>query len=1133
MIKTLLFSLLLLFTSHLLAQDQTITGTVTSDDETGSVAGISVLAKGTTTGTVTDRTGNYKLTVPAFATTLIFSAIGVQTIEVPVSGRTTINVQLKTEARQLSEVIVTALGTKAVRDKFASSVTTVQGQALAKSGETSLLTGLSGKASGVLITRSGGDPGAGAYIQIRGQNTINGNIQPLFVVDGIPVSNSSDNMGTAAGNGIIQQSRINDINPEDIESMEVLKGASAAALWGTRAANGVIVITTKKGRNTNGKVNITFKSTVSFDRVNKMPPLQNTYGQGLNGLYSQGNRSTFGDQIADRVGGPDTYITSPAAPGYQGFVTFPDGTSRYAIAPGMAANPHGGKNNRDTYDHTKDAFQTGHFTDNTIAISGGKDRSTFMVSYGNLNQDGVIKAYSNYQRNTARVNAASQFTDWLKASVNVGYTKINSSRVQEGDNVEGIMLSSLRTPPDYDNTNYTGTYTNPAGQVFNNTHVSYRNPLGKDLSTIYSNPIWNINNNRNTSDVDRLIGSLQLDITPVQWLTITGRTGIDNFTDERLERFARNSAIQANGYLSKNWITEKQFNTDVFATATKTFNSNFGGSLLVGGNYNSRRRATLSDAITNLIVPTAPDILTNALNSNLTVGNFNSLIRTYAYYAQADVQAYDMLFLTLTGRNESASTFGARTASGFFFPSAALAWQFSKLNGLRGSSFLSFGKLRLTVGQVGIQPQPYLNFTTFGPSEFRDRDAFTRGLSSASALYGGGYTRSTVAGNDFLRPERKTEAEAGVDLRFLKNRFSLSATAYTNNTKDVILSLNVPSATGYTIRNSNAAKLSNKGLELEATADIFSKGNFRWNLSANFSMNRNKVVSLAGANVYILPDSYMENASLIPGQPFGIFYSTDFQKDKSGKYILDANGFPQGGISNEVIGNPNPKWRGGLGSTFAYKGLSLYVLLDRVAGNDFFNGTRGSLYSFGVHADQGNTVITPAGGLKDVNGNIIAAGTAFQGQIKDFGGGPVAINQAWWQGRGAATTAASYKQFVEDGSVSRLRELTVTYSLRTPGFRRATHLSNIDFSLTGRNLVLWTNYTGTDPEVNITGAGLSRGQDWFTNPNYKVAAVFGAGHLLKPHPRPFSSRRRVPLRSFKTKLISGFRKNHFQDNCKN
>ena len=1084
-ILLLLLSLLLLLAAcpAIWAQTRPVSGTVGTTDGIGCFPGATVLVKGTAVVTATDGTGAYRLDVPAAATTLVFTAVGMQNVEEVIGERSVIDVRFRTDVKQLNEVVVTALGTKTQRDRFASSVATLDGTAVAKSGETSLLTGLSGKASGVLITRNGGDPGAGAYIQIRGQNTINGNIQPLFIIDGVPVSNASDNTGTgtASGNGIVQQSRINDLNPEDIERMEVLKGASAAALWGTRAANGVIVITTKRGQDSKGKVNITFKSTVSFDRVNKMPGLQRTYGQGTAGNYVQGSRNSFGDRIADRTGGPDTYITTPGAPGYQGVLTFDDGTRRYALAPGTAANPHGGKNSRDTYDHTQDVFQTGHFTDNSLSLSGGNERTNFLVSYANLNQDGVIKAFSNYQRNAARVNVASQFTDWLRASANVGYTKVASSRIQEGDNADGVMLSSLRTPADYDNSTYAGTFVNPAGQVFPNAHASYRNPLGRDLSTIYSNPVWNLNNNRNTSDVDRLMGSVQLDITPLDWLSITSRTGIDNFTDNRLERFARTSANFQNGFLSRNSIGERQFNTDAFATATRTLSPKFSGSLLLGVNYNSRRRAALGAAISNLIVPTAPDILTNALNSNLAASNSNSLIRTYAYYAQADLAAYDMLFLTLTGRSESASTFGAKASSSFFFPSAALAWQFTKLSSLATNPVLSFGKLRLTWGQVGIQPQPYQNFTPFVPAAYGDM--FTRGLSAASPLYGGGYARSTTAGNDFLRPERKTEAEVGLDLRFLNNRINFSATAYRNRTQDVILSLSVPNETGYAIRNTNAAVLTNQGLELDAGGDLVRRGDFRWNLAGNFSLNRNNVESLAGASVYILPDSYMQNSSLIPGQPFGIFYSTDFRKDDTGKYILDANGFPQAGISNEIIGNPNPKWRGGLGSTVAYKGLSLYVLFDRVAGNDFFNGTRGSLYSFGVHADQGNTVVAPVGGLKDVNGVLIPAGTAFQGQIKDFGGGPVAINQAWWQGRGSASNSASYKQFVEDGSATRLRETTLTYSLRGPGFRQLTHLSNVELSLTGRNLVLWTPYTGTDPEVNITGAGLARGQDWFTNPN--------------------------------------------------
>ncbi|MVN93015.1 SusC/RagA family TonB-linked outer membrane protein [Mucilaginibacter aquatilis] len=1082
MIKTLLLSIVVLFSfSNIFAQQRIITGKVTESETSAILPGVSVTVKGTTIGVNTNSEGRYSLSVPSNASVLVFTQVGMQPTEISINNQNVINVQLKPDSRQLSEVIVNAIGVETQRDKFASSVSTVKGKNIAQSGETNLLTGMSNKLSGVLITRNGGDPGSGGYIQVRGQNTINGNAQPLFIVDGMPVSNSNDNLGAAAANGIVQQSRINDINPEDIESMEVLKGASAAALWGTRAANGVIIIKTKRGRNTNGKLNITYKSTISFDRVNKLPSLQTAYGQGSGGFYNQGNKVSFGDLIASRTGGSDTYITSPNASGYQGYVTFPDGSQRYAIASGNAANPHGGKNSTETYDHYKDIFRTGHFWENNLTLSGGDSKSTFLMSYGNLTQNGVAKAFSKYGRNTARVNAASQFNSWLRGSANISYAKINSQRNQEGDNVDGLMLAATRTPADFDNRYYTGTYTSTTGEMFQNAHVSYRNPLGKDLGTIYANPIWNLYNNRNSSDVDRFTGTFELNITPVNWLSVTGRAGIDNFTEDRTERFARNSATFLNGYLSKNLLMEKQFNTDVFASANKTWSDQFKGTLLVGFNYNNRRRSTRSDAISNLIVPTAPDILTNALNSNLIAGNTTSLIRTYAYYLQTDVEALDMFYLTLTGRSESASTFGNKTSSSFFFPSAALAWQLTKLKAFNNLTFLDFAKLRATWGQVGIQPQPYQNFTAFSPAIYGD--TFTRGLSSASALYGGGYSRSFVEGNNYLKPERKTETELGLDLRMFKSRVTFSTTVYTNKTKDVILSLNVPNETGFTVRNTNAAVLSNKGIEFDAGADVLNVNAFRWNLSANFSANRSKVNSLAGTTVYTLPDAFLGLASLIPGQAFGSFYSTDFLKDGSGKYILDNNGFPQPGISNEIVGNPNPKWQGGLGTTLSYKKLSLYVLFSRVAGNAIFNGTRGSLYSIGTHADQGQTAIAPAGGVRDVSGALIPAGTSFQGYVTDFGAGPVAINQAWWQGRGSASNTASYKQFVEDGSATRLREVTLTYTLNSPAFQRLTHLAAVDFSVTGRNMVLWTKYTGVDPETNVTGAGLSRGQDWFNNPN--------------------------------------------------
>ncbi len=1092
--RLLLTYLVVLFAFAVQAQERVITGKVTSSEDGSVIPGANVVLKGTSNGTVTGADGAYRLTVPASGGTLVFSFIGMQTQEEAIGERSTIDLGLKADVQQLNEVVVTAIGEKVDKDKFASSVSSVQGGNVAKSGETGVLQGLMGKTAGVLITRSGGDPGAGAYIQIRGQNTINGNSQPLFIVDGVPISNSNE--GTTptggplagAGNAIVMQSRVNDINPEDIASMEVLKGASAAALWGTRAANGVIIITTKKGSDTKGKVNISFKSTISVDQVNKVHGLQTVFGGGTNGHYIQGNRETWGDKIADRKGGPDTYITDPTAPGYNGFVTFADGTKRYAIAPGTGtsldgtgAAAHGGKNSRDTYDHKMDAFQNGHFVDNNLTISGGNARTNVLVSYSNLNQQGIIKSFSDYVRNSARVNISSQFTDWFRASASANYVNSFSTRAQGGDNVDGLFLGGLRTSPDFDNSYYTGDYTTAAGLVLPDRHVSYRNPLGKNLGPSYSNPLWNIHNNKNTTDVDRIIGNIELALDPVSWLNIVGRVGLDNYTDKNNERFPEKSATFPNGFIQRNVTTENQLNTDIFAKTQKTLGSNFNLNVLVGVNYNQRKRETIHTQITDFIIPSAPDLLTNALNTNLQAYNYRTLIRTYAYYAQADLQAYDQLFVTLTGRQESASTF----ANSFFFPSAAIAWQFTKLPSLANNSFLSFGKLRLTAGQVGIQPQPYLGLTNYQPTFYGDSYAY--GLAALSGLYGGGFTRNSLQGNPNLKPERKTEFEIGTDLRFLNNRLSLSATAYYNHTDDVILTLNLPYSTGFTQQNGNVAQLENKGLELELGYDVIQTGDFRWNITGNWSANRNKVVSLGGSDAQPVPgNGAYGGQSLIAGQPFGVFYGTDFLKktDGSGKYDLDPNGFPQPGVQNEIMGNPNPMWRAGLGTTVSYKGVSLYVLFDKIYGNDYWNGTRGALYTFGTSVDNGNIVTYPTA-LKDFDGNTIPANTPFRGNVKDFGGGPVALTQNWYKGYGTSFNQASAKQFVEDGGSTRLREITLSYSLRSQGFRNATKLNSIDFSLTGRNLLLWTNYTGVDPDTNISGASVARGSDWFTNPSTK------------------------------------------------
>ncbi|MDF9795408.1 TonB-linked SusC/RagA family outer membrane protein [Catalinimonas alkaloidigena] len=1073
--KVLLIYFVLLSTFQLYAQERIISGKVSSEEDDSPIPGANIIVKGTTTGTLTDISGSYSLSVPEDASTLVFSFIGMTTMEVDINGQSEIDIQLATDAKELSEVVVTALGERVDRDELGTAITSVEGQKIAESGETSALTGLSGKAAGVQITRSGGDPGAGAFIQIRGQNTINGLSQPLIVIDGIPMSNSSE-----GSEEVMQQSRLNDLNPADIASMEILKGASAAALWGTRAANGVIMITTKQGEDTEGKVNIDFSSTFSIDKINKLHPIQSSYGQGTGGMYDMFTTRSWGDKIADRSGGEDVYITDPNDPAYAGYVTFPDGTRKYVIPGGTEENPHGGKNSQFIDDHTNDVFRTGYYTDNNLAVSGGNTNTNFYLSLANLNQKGIIEGNSDYVKNSIRFNVNSNLTDWLTVRVNSNYISMNSNRVQQGDNVNGLLLGMLRTPPDFNNDYDVGDYTDPAGNTYVDRHIAFRNPLGISDNPGFSNPVWNVHNIDNTTNVDRILGNVELSINPTDWLSITGRSGIDNFVDKRVYDFPIYSAANTTGELTQQYITERQFNNDLFARVTKQVSSSLSVRALVGANYNSRYYENVDVSLNNFIIPDAPPLLNNALNSNLSAENETRLIRTYAYYAQLNFDIMNMLYLEFTGRNESASTFGTQAENSFFFPSASMAWQFTNLPGFPEASFLSFGKLRASYGEVGIQPRPYLTTTPFNLANYNV--PYASNLIGSSDNYQGAYIRDYTSGNFGLKPERKAEFEIGTDLRFFNDRLNLSATYYKNDTRDVIMELTTSPSTGFTSSWENAAHLQNKGVEIELGYDIFSRPNFSWNIAGNYSFNRNEVISLAGSDAQEI--GY--RSAIIEGQPFGVFYGVDFAKDENGNYALDENGFPTVGTSNEVLGNPNPAWQAGLNNAFRFKNITFSFLFSGVFGNDIWSGARGALFNYGTHALIGKERVSDVD-LVTNTGVVIPAGTPFRGNIGDFGGGPVALTETWYNGGGGgAFDGASDGQFVFDGSHIRLRQVSLSYTLNTPGFRDFTKLSSVEIGFTGRNLGLWTDYIGVDPESNQTQAdSQARGEDWFVNPSTK------------------------------------------------
>ena len=1122
MMKKALLLFILLFSGLLQqawAQNRTVSGTITDRATGQGLPGVTVLVKGHTIGTSTNSEGAYSLGgVPADATTLIFSFVGYSTQELPITSSNTVSTALAADAKQLNEVVVTALGLEANRDQLGTAQATVQGTALVNSGETSVVTGISGKTPGVLITRSSGDPGASANIQIRGAATITGNLQPLIVVDGIPISNSSignDGILTSNGgagsnqvDGVVQASRLNDINPDDIASMEVLKGAAAAALWGTRAANGVIVITTKRGK-LGDRMHIAVRSAFSFDRINKTPALQLNYGGGSLGRYGFGARTSWGDYIGDRTGGADAQITDPTAAGYQGFVTFPDGSTRYGLANGTAANPHGGKNSQQTYDHGRDIFGTGYYHDNSVEFSGGDEKSTYFLSAGNTYTKGIVYNNSDNNRTTIRANVTRNLSDKFSSAVNMTYARTFSDRIQQGSNTSGIFLGGLRSPADYDNTQYYGDYTNAAGAVVAGTQVTYRNPLGAKASPGYDNPNWTINRVTNTSLVNRLVGSAELNYHPTAWLSFLNRTGVDTYTDRREAFFPRQSAANITGSLTEENITETQVNNDFIVRANHDFNENFSISGIVGNNLNERRADQLGASSTNIVNVLSPPQLDNSPATARVPFNIKSVIRTAAVYGEVDLALLNQFFLTGTLRGEAASTFGTATKNTFYFPSGTFAWQFTKVSALADNAALSFGKLRVAYGQVGVQPGLYQTQTYYIPASGQFVDGFGPALDVAN--YGGGYIRSTVQGNNQLRPERKAEVETGLDLRFLKDRISFSATYYNNKTTDAILQVSTPYTTGFAAQYQNAATLTNKGIELQLDGAIVKTADFGFNLAANFSQNKNNVENLAGVSSVFLNGfgGNSVNSVAIQGHQLGTLYGSRFQRttDGTNALALDAQGFAQIDPANGVVGDPNPQWRGGLGATIRYKGLSLYALIDHVHSFDVWNGTKGILNAFGTSAGTGvrttlsaadaantktfpNPTYSPTGGtvaskvgqnsayVRNADGSV-----TFRGTVANFGGGPVALDEDWYTyGAGSGFTGAG-EQYVEHVNTTRLREVTLSYSLNTQGFRDATKLQSIDFSLTGRNLYLWTNYTGVDPETNLTGVSNGRGLDYFNNPS--------------------------------------------------
>ena len=1046
-----------------LAQN-TISGTIR--DGNGPLPGANVIEAGTNNGVSTDFDGNFEISVSDGAS-LEISYTGYFTQTIEVGNQSSFDILMEEDTEQLDEVVVTSLGFTEKRDKLGSTYSVVSTGAVQRSGEATFANALSAKAAGLSVTRSSGDPGAGSRIRIRGANTILGSSEPLIIVDGSPLNSSITkivNGGSSSSGAVNFGSRLNDINPADIASVQVLKGASAAALWGSRAANGVIVITTKEGQS--GKAKITFSTTYSFDEISERIPRQNVWGQGQNGIYSPTKAESWGDYIPDRAGGADAVNTSG------GFFTSQNGNVYYPITT---------KNSRETYieENFNAAFQTGTFIQNDLNISGGNDKNTYFFSLTNLQQEGIIRG-STYDRTNIRFNYNAKLNDIMDLSNKVAYTYTSANMTQGNSNVGGIQLGHLRTPADFDNRDYIGVYTNSSGEEFPRRHRSYRRYLGNNENPIYNNPLWTTKEQLSLNQVNRITVTPQLTIKPKEWLQLITRANIDFADDRRTFFFPRGSAgssITINrrvGSYLEDEIATRDYNIDFIGRGEFSLTDNIDLTAIVGWSLNDRKYNRSSGSISDFLVNATKR--TTALNSSQessTFENAKSFTRSNRGYAVLNFGINDELFVNVTGAVEASSTI----KGSFFYPAADVAWDFT--NSALESSIISFGKLRASYGIVGVQPAPH-RFDTLAEGGF-SYSTYSDPLVIDS--FGGGFRLDNNLGNPDLKPEMKTEWELGTDLRFFNNDLTFSFTYYNNKIEDILLNVSLSPSSGFSTQYGNFGAMKNKGYEIDLGWNAIQKQDLNLNTTLNWSKNVNEVTDLYGTSVVNMsPGASVQSVALV-GSPLGTLFGTGSRTNPDGSFDLDENGFPQITSSFVVLGDPNPDWRAGLGFNLSYKKLNLNVVLEHSQGGEFSPRTLHVLKRFGTTTETANRV-TLTEPLVNVKGTTFPAGTTVRGNIKDFGGGNVLLDEQWYRrsiGGGFGDNQA-YNFSIYDATWTKLREISLSYTLDSPSLKSTIGLSSVRFTLTGRNLININNIPGIDPEVNQYGTGNALGLDYFTNP---------------------------------------------------
>ncbi|WP_418696338.1 SusC/RagA family TonB-linked outer membrane protein [Bacteroides sp.] len=997
------------------------------------------------------------------------SFVGMQSQEVAIRSGL-MKIVLKPDAEVLDEVVVTAMGISRSEKTLGYSATTVKSDEIINARTTNIANALSGKVAGVQVSSTSSDPGSVSNIVIRGFSSINGDNQPLYVVDGIPLQNS---LFSGSGKNV-STGGVSNVASEDIESMTILKGAAATALYGSRAANGVIVITTKSGKKGDGRnFSISYSGSIQARQVSLLPDMQNEFGQGWNGAQTFIENGSWGPALDGSLQ-----------------VYGPIWNHQQLIHEYSAKK-----------DNVRDFFDLGWSQNHNLSLSGVSNdgKLDYYLSYSYANDDGIMpKDYDTYERNTLAFRSSYEATDWLKVSSSVNFARSATDAVGnfQGTSVIDGLYEMPRDISIVDMKNTNSAFFNPE---------AYFTPYG------ITNPYWSLENNYNHTNSKQIYGKLQVDIKPIKELTLSYRMGFD-YTDYDIKLGAPQiklddalinedygyapSNMNQSGYVYASYGRRYELNHDFLANYTKKFlNDKLDVSVNAGVNMNERGSTSMTGQTDDLTFFTGFWDLSNGATKT-TLGESQSKRRLVGLFGDVTLGWDDMVYLNVTARNDWSSTLPIEKNS-FFYPGATLSWIFTRL--IPENKVLTFGKLRVAYGKTGNDAAPYRTGVTYvqGTAHgYYGSDIASFPMNGVNA-----FMASNTKGSSALKPEMTSEFEIGANLQFFNGRIGIDAAYYTRTTNDQIFTLPVDPSTGYSYMVTNFGKVRNNGIELVLNTIPIRTRDFRWDLDFNFSKNKNKVVSLPesleGGKVSIYNFSAGNDAIYMyaeEGKPMGQFYTYLPKYTESGQPIVDANGQPVIGTAVEDTGkNMNNDWTGGVNTAFTYKGFTLSAALDIRSGGYMFSRTMNLMQFTGngtITTYNGrrpfiipNSVVDNGDGTYSENTTpILSHNGSYQNYFNNFG-----------YGNGG-------EAFLVDRSFVKLRNISLTWSVPKK-WVSAMSLSNIAVTVFCNNVFTWTasdNYF-IDPETTtISQAGYgdlaTQFGELYSNPSCRI---FGCNLSIK------------------------------------